>query len=485
MCGWIRARLGRDGVRRSPLALSLLAAGLAICIAGVARGAALRLKDGRHIEGKLGKVAGLAENPMSPNANHVPTITFVDDSLRRVFVPTFRILQVEEEVGEVKEKIGLDQRVARSGAAIHRLGPITKVTPFDDHGHRTLTMLGEKGPLNIVQGITQITPIWTKVEGLMTAGRTPFIWDMRIATSSIPRDTLAAILRYRIEPKNLEQRLKVVRLFLQADRYEDAQKVLEGVIADFPNEKQLAEEVQALRQLHAKSIVKEIEVRRQSGQHALAYSLLEAFPNPGVSGDVLQQVKDMLDTYRDTQKRLVAMHESLTSQIGSIEDKLWREQAQAVFEEMTREASINTLDRLAAYERLADDQSMKNEQKVALAISGWLLGSEQADTNLPIALSQAKIRALVERYLREPVKLERTHLFDQLRGQEGASPATVAQIISHMKPPLETPKPSVTTPGFYQLSIPLGIDQEADVTYYVQLPPQYDPYRRYPTIVTL
>ena len=30
-----------------------------------------------------------------------------------------------------------------------------------------------------------------------------------------------------------------------------------------------------------------------------------------------------------------------------------------------------------------------------------------------------------------------------------------------------------------------GIDKEPNVPYFVQLPPEYDPYRRYPTIVTL
>jgi predicted esterase len=61
----------------------------------------------------------------------------------------------------------------------------------------------------------------------------------------------------------------------------------------------------------------------------------------------------------------------------------------------------------------------------------------------------------------------------------------LVQLIAHMKPPLDTPEPSATAPGFYQLEVPIGIDREPDVTCYVQLPPQYDPYVRYPTIVTL
>jgi acetyl esterase/lipase len=481
-----RAASGHDRWhRRSAL---LWAATLGVAWLGAspqAMATGLRLKDGRRLEGKIGKVAGLAENPLAPNGNKVETITFVDDNLRRVFIPTYRIAKVEEELGEVKEKIGLDQRVAHTGSVVRRLGPITKITPFDEHGHRTVTMQSDKGPLSIVQGISILSPVWTKVEGLTTKGRTPIVWDMRIATSSIPLETLNAILRRRIDPKNLEQRLKVVRLFLQAERYQDAERVLQGVIKDFPNQEQLAAEVKALHQLYARSIVKEIEVRRKAGQHPFAYALLEQFPTEDVAGDTLEQVKEMLDAYRDAQTKLQKMHADLSSEIRALNDPGWRAECEAMLKEMTQELGINTIDRLAGYQRLADDPALSAEQKVALAISGWLMGTDQAETNLNVALSLVKIRELVQRYLSEPVKLERGHLFDQLRGQEGASPPLIAQLIAHMKPPLATPAPSVATPGYYKFQIPVGIEKEADVTYFVQLPPGYDPHLRYPTILTL
>jgi predicted esterase len=128
---------------------------------------------------------------------------------------------------------------------------------------------------------------------------------------------------------------------------------------------------------------------------------------------------------------------------------------------------------------------MTPEQKVALAATGWLLGSDQADTNLPIAMSLFKVRAIIERYLVEPVKNERAQLLTQLEGLEGSSPKLVAGIIAHMKPTLPSPDPSVATPGYYKLSVPIGLDNEPDARYLVQLPPQYDPLVRYPTIVTL
>ena len=140
---------------------------------------------------------------------------------------------------------------------------------------------------------------------------------------------------------------------------------------------------------------------------------------------------------------------------------------------------------MASYLRLTSDMSLSPEQKVSLAVSGWLLGSDQADTNLIISLSLAKVRDLVRVYLNEPVKLEREKLIEQLHGMEGSSPALVARLIANMRPPSDSPEPSPGTPGYYKFSIPVGIENEPDVNYYVQLPPQYDPFVRYPTIVTL
>ena len=40
-------------------------------------------------------------------------------------------------------------------------------------------------------------------------------------------------------------------------------------------------------------------------------------------------------------------------------------------------------------------------------------------------------------------------------------------------------------PGLFELSVDAGMSEMPQVTYWVQVPPEYDPYRRYPCIVTL
>ena len=94
----------------------------------------------------------------------------------------------QEENRQLEEKFAIRQRVCASGAAVQSVGLPVRIEPFDEFGRRNFTMATAKGPVDVIQGITELTPQWTKVEGIS------HVWDMRMATSSIPRDTLRNLL---------------------------------------------------------------------------------------------------------------------------------------------------------------------------------------------------------------------------------------------------------------------------------------------------
>jgi len=464
---------------------------LLFCATGIFAGSAgatsIVLKDGRILQGNMAMLSGLADNPLATSKaaeSSVRLIWMVDDNLRRTFVPKAQVAKVQEaDANQVLVKIHIPQRVAIMGARIGHVGPIIAITEFDSFGRRTFSMMSERGRLDVVQGITEITPLWTKVEGLL--GKQPFVWSMSIATSSIPRATLQRILAKRINPKKLESRLELVKLFLQSERYQDAQKELEEVIKDFPDQEKLKGEVQALRQLHSRHIIDEISQRRKVGQHRLAYRLLQGFPTQDVAGETLQQVREILAEYAESKAEGEKMLAQLQKNLDGIKEESLRKRAQVVHVEIVSELNINTMDRLAAYLRLSDDEKTSDSEKFALAITGWLLGADEASSNLPVALSLYEVRNIVRRYLSEPVKVRRNALLDELKRQEGSSPRQVAQLIARMKPPIETPvSEKEGEAGYFTLQLP-GYDKEPPVSYYVQLPPEYDPYRRYPAVVTL
>lgn len=461
----------------------LLASGLIM----VATADVITLRNGMQTRGVVGKIGSVVENAQSKNSDPAaPTpIVITDDSLRRTYVSA-RQIRTDGLTAENPsvEKIRISQRKANSTKRIGAVGPVLKITPFDEFGRRVYTMQTGQGPLSVIQGITEVTPLYTKVEGLHV--EQALQWDMRVATQSIPRDTLSKVLKRQLDAKNPDQRLRLVRLYTQAERFEDARQELADIIHDFPDLAEFSKQTRELLQLSAGQLIREAELRKAVGQHQLVTQMLGNFPTEGIAGETLIKVRETLQEYQDQFQQGQNAVKRLDELAKRISDDANRTRVDSILKEIKAELNFNTLTRLADYLRLADEENLSPEQRLSLALSGWLLGGGGGTDNLAVALSTADVRELVRKYLRSRNPADRKTILDQLVSMEGASPANVARILAHMKPPIETPPNTEegVPPGFYTLSVP-GISEQADFTYHVQLPPEYDPLRRYPCIITL
>ncbi len=443
-----------------------------------ASGGEITHRDGRKIEGKFVRVPQIAAEPVVDKEGSRPVV-FIDDELRRVFIPWRLVDGVAEGAGEALERITLDQHIPGGGAPVAGVGTFIKVDPWDDWGRRTVKMNATGGPQDIIQGMVLITPYYTQVSAIRN-----FQWDMRIATSSIPIATLRKILTNHkvIEPKNLQSRSQLVRFYLQARRFKDAKDELENLIKDFPEAKETHKGIlRDITQLGARTLLAEIEKWRSAGQYQRAFTALRKFPDDQVAGEVLQQVQKNLDDLRRLNDQLTAVKDQFQDHVKVVDNPRLQAQLLAIRDEILAELNFNTLDRMASYQQFSESKEMLAEQKVAFAISGWLLGSKSADDNLSVAISLHAVRGLVQEYCAEPTILNRNLILQKLMSQEGATVQSVSQILEHMKPPMIT---SPTQNGFYELeaAMPAG---EAPTPYLVQLPPEYDPYRKYPAVVSL
>jgi pimeloyl-ACP methyl ester carboxylesterase len=480
-------RLGRS-LHDLWIGLLLWAVGLGVP-AGTAVATEVLLKDGRVLRGKIAPIASLAEVPKAPDAEGagpIQLILLVDDDLRRTFVSKYQIQPGgirQDDPTESVEKFTVWQKIPRGGHEVQSVGPVIRITPFDEFGRRTFTFGTRRGKLDVVQGISQLTPRWAKVEGLN------YIWEMRVATSSLPQEILKKILYKQIDPKNVEHRKKVARFYLQSERYEEARKELESILKDFPDEpnlqQQLAPTIRTIRQLAAQRLIKELQARREAGQHRLVYEKLKTFPSEDVASEILQAVRALVQEYDELESRRKTVLEQFEAELAKLKDSALRNQIEPIRQEIAAELNVNTLDRMAAFSQNMDDPKMTPEEKVSLAISGWLLGADTATGKLPVALSVYRVRDLVRQYLNEPVKLNRAQILGLLRSEEGAVPRLVAALIAHMKPAVEPPEPiSPEKPGYYAMEVS-GLPQEPPVRCLVQVPPEYDAFRRYPAVVTL
>ena len=454
---------------------------------GSAEAQRIRLKDGRVLQGKVMPISGVADtiaDLSDPEGETKATpILVIDDNLRRTFVPKLHLAEVIDQAPEQMVRIKLWQNVARSGSTVGSVGPSLGITKFDRFGRRIYEMQTRDGPLAVVQGITVLTYRYAKVEALLGPKR-KIVWDMRIATNSIPRQMLQQILDTAVSKDDPDDWLQVVRFYLQGERYQDARRELAEIIRRFPEKQELQAELRQLRQMGARRVLREIDLRHAAGQHELVSRLLSSFPAEEVAGETLQQVREMGATYEHNQSQITQVCEQLKTAAAEIADPDHRRLIEPIVAEITADLSYNTIDRLVPFAQLYDDDSLAAEQKAALAISGWLLGAENATQILPVAVSLLAVREAVLKYLREPMVHQRLALLDSVRSLEGASVESVAEMLAHMTPPWEIPDEALRQYGAYELFAP-GRTEHGDFRYLIQLPPEYDPYRHYATILAL
>ena len=452
------------------------------------RGEVITLKSGFQLQGRLTRVSSLNQNPLQPAKGagnvDVSKIVLVDDNLRRTFVSTNQVRTdgIAADANLVEARIPIPKRVAKGTRRIGLIGPIMDVTPFDEFGNRMFSMQGPTGRIDVIQGITLITPHYTRVEGL--AVKNAYEWDMRVSTASIPRETLSQVLLQHIDQTDSNARLRVVTMYIQAQRYQDALVELGRVLQDFPDLKDLEKERARLYQLVAEDVIREIELRAAAGQHRQALELLKNFPEKDVASVLLIKVGEVLTEYERREQRRQAALQLLETIVAALSEDRAAARISAVAEEIRSELSLNNLDRLSDYLRLSDDDELSAEQKIAMAITGWLLGGGAARLNLAESLSLVEVREVVLAYLRSDNEIERSELLERLRSLEGGTPANLARIVAVMRPPWPTQWPSEGIPDMLEMTI-RGRGDGAEFRYFVQLPPEYDPDRRYPCVVTL
>jgi enterochelin esterase-like enzyme len=457
-------------------------------------GGEVRLKNGMVLEGKPIPIQGLTLALIRQKDLPWKSYTFLNvaTDLKRSFVGKRLIaddginrdadLSRYETFVLEQEKKGRKLRVANLGGIIER-------QVFDKYGRRRLTLAASPKPLEVIQGVTKITPRYLIVSGLN------FQWDHGVATSSVDPPILDAMLREATDLNNPNERLAIAVFYMQAERYPEAYREVESIRKQFPDLKERVDEISALlRQAWAKQLLRELRQRRDAGQHELAYQAAKRFPRNEMSAAVLREIDELLEHHSDSKKKA----ERVVLLLGAQQAK-WKAVAQpntlqqlarlgAMRSEVRRELDHESLPRLDAFLTLAADDTLAPEKKLALAYSGWVLGSQYAIDDLGTAIRLWDARFRILEFLRSEDVTERESHLDRLLALEGVTPERIAQLIPLLPAIIDTPDIRAGVPT--QLTAKPSdsfatIGDQSKITYTVVLPHEYSPYHSYPLIVAL
>ena len=424
---------------------------------------------------------------IEPDSHSKKQIVFVDEEKSRIFFSRRQIQAVRPDSGGGEEQFNVPQPSMKRVGKVAVVGQITKDQPFDEFGRKLVEMGTGKGPLKIVLAITEITPQYIKVEALN------YKWEMQMATSTLPTQTLGAILHRQIAklpaPRQIEGWKRIIRLYLQADRCEDAMRELLQLLKDYPNDTELAAALAStkrqLRQMMAERLLSELKLRRDGGQHELVEGFLDKFPSDDVAGKILQEVREIIQQYQTLRAHRTQVVKECNALVAEVQKQGKWQGLQRFAKELDKDLSIDALPRMVAYLQARGDSDVTAENKLALAMSGWLMGADSATRDLSRAASAYRVRGLAQRYLAAATKPERNRLYSELAAEEAASAKALADLLANMPPPFPLPEPlDEAMPGYYKLEV-AALPGHAPAAYYLQLPPEYNPYRRYPMIVTL
>ncbi len=484
-----RPGLAWAAVQRGPRWLMTALLLIAPTAAPVAAQDVARLKNGLQLEGDFLPIGGICDAKASAapqSVNDLPQllVTMVDDGLRRTFFHQNNLATQPRPAIVRPERIRLEQDVQKSGRQIASIGSMIP-GPFDERGRRVVRMRDGDGTFYVLQGVSELNPTCVVLEGL--AGRQPYEWRMSVATSSVPADLLSRIVANHLDQQNIDDRMRMVRLYTQADRYKDARDELARMLEDFPDVAQLKDQLDALQQQWAKQIVRDIRVLSQeAGRHQLAYQMLKTFPAEGVATETLLEVRELLRDYDRQLDQQAQVKQHLAADIASLPNDARRQRAELVLSELELELNIETLRRVNDYLRLMNDAAITPDRKVALAVGGWILGPGAGVQNLDLAAAYVRLRELVAEYLEGETLQQRNQVLEQIQLLEGASPEVVARLLANMKPVLGSEGAVELSPLRYRISTPVeGLLQQKEASYLIQLPDQYEPYRRYPCVVSL
>ncbi len=454
------------------------------------------LLNGTQIKGRVGGVPEIGATLADAGADASNYgIVLIDDDLRRVFVSRFNVAQ-KVPLERREEEFEIFQKVDREGSANSEIGRILRITPFNAYGRREITIATYRGPLTMLQGITKANPRYCQVEGLSEHGINSKRWDMRVATSSVPADVLVSILHRQLDDAgNANERLRLVEFFVQAEMYRQAVQELQQVRRDFPGLRaELAEQSDLLRQRIARQVLDEARLRRDSGQPFLARQMTAPLEQQlGIATEILVEINELKKEF-DTDQQLVEQTLAEITQLAErvLDSDEVEGNVKAIIEKFLEniksDLRMSNVDRLSTFMRLASDAEQTDQQKLALALSGWVIGAGSALQNLGVAQSLVEAQALVAEYLQTKRGERREAILQQLNQMEGGAPEYIAKLVAHITPPL-APSPNELIPDVpltFTVDIPvLDASKNGTAEYLIQLPPEYDPYRRYPCLVTL
>jgi pimeloyl-ACP methyl ester carboxylesterase len=443
--------------------------------------------------------------------------TFVlDAGARRIFFPHTRVDDVVPESNSSADLVTLETKVLRlQPQQIDSLENIVEATPFNEKWRRYFRYRTPDRPgiQRVEQQLAFLNPLYARLDAIGVS------WDEYYLTSEFDPVTVRKLLvnhpklKMKGDAADAGNRFRIYRFFVEAGWYETADEELTGILQDFPVEKErVAASRDSLNKLRIGKQVEELERGFRIGRNAWVQQKLADFPTSGLDDTNLTTIRTLKSRYQEANERLTQWQRWLKQLPGQVkegeEKQLFNEAAAAILKEIRlddclppqpgqgryRSLEQGRLLRLDAFGSMAAQVERDRKQGrpptnspselLALAVSGWLLGKDAAETSVANAQKLWQARQFVLKYQKTPDDTDRERLVKDYQAVLSRALGTdeMAQLISLLPPP--EPYPHISSEPI-ELQTHLPWNPRRTITYLLQLPPEYHHGRSSPVLIAL
>lgn len=394
----------------------------------------------------------------------------------RVFHFSSRQLLASETADALRlpERFAIPQAVNDRGPAAENLPDIVRVTDFDTFGRRSVIT---RGPMNkefpTYQAITEIYPTHVVLRG------TNRNWQTTLPLARLTTEQLLPILNHGLDFESPTDRLRLIQFLIQAERFSDAQTAIAKYREEFPDFQTQAELItQVFKNEVSARAVAVLQRAASAGQSARTHQILEKLRDEALADEARLAIREIEARRNEEDARITQAIELVRTSRLAVTDHPQLDLLNDASEEIASSLSPVTLPRLANVMALSKEPSTTNGEKLALAVSGWVVGSEFASKDLERATTLWRQRELFLQTRDASDEVQVEHAMDSLRELKAS-----ADVLLQMLPLLPAPLSNIPAGGVGAREI--EVREVGAKNYQVFLPPEYDRYREYPAVVVL
>lgn len=416
--------------------------------------ASIRLKNGLVLNGMVSSASTLA--PIPANGRAVDRIEqklllkLIYQGYREVYVPPRRSDPAVPDITAWPAQSFPITRPKQRREICPLILP--QLSPFDELGVARGKITRSNGQSSdVTAAITSINELFA------TATSSTHNWEFNVSLDAIPRQflpsTLALVEEFQTNPT---RRLELVRMLMLADRLPEAGLLLQNFTTDFPQLNDRANpQLQQVREQLANRITTALEQRRDNGQHQTASNGARLHPKTDLTPETIVRVERLVREYDEINARIERLKQALPELAANLPDPQISAQAANAVRAALAELDPDSVGRMAAFELFQSQPPADRptpDQQLAVALSGWLMGSDQTTDSLTETLQLIEARQLLLDYLAtDPANpAELSSLADQLTQVTPLSVERAAALIqllpSPLPIPLATTEPNVPAP---------------------------------------